>query len=146
LADSEVLQRFTVIAVLAPLLAGCNDGLPTVPVTGQVTFAGSAPPASGTITFMPIEAKEGMPRRPGSGKFSPQESAYEITSFSPGDGLIPGRYEVNITCYTGHPTSAKPETFVTLNAVPENWKAEELVIEEGSNDVEKNYDVPPKKK
>jgi hypothetical protein len=142
-----VFRTFNIAALLsAALLTGCSDGLPTVPVTGQVTFAGSPPPARGTITFMPMEAKEGMPRRPGSGKFDPDDSSYEVTTFSPGDGLIPGRYAVNITCYTSPPSSAKPETFVTLNAVPESWKPEELVVEEGSDALELNFDVPPKKK
>lgn len=133
------------IACCSVLLVGCDQGLPTVPVTGQVTFNGGPPPADGTITFMPVEAKPGMPRRPGSGQFNSTESGFEVTSFKPGDGLVPGRYAVNISCYTSPPTSARPETFVTNNAVPENWKPEELVIEEGSDDVEVNYDVPAKK-
>jgi hypothetical protein len=94
---------------------------------------------------MPLEAKAGMPRRPGSGKFSPEDSSFTITSFNQGDGLVPGRYAVNISCYTSPPSSARPETFVTNNAVPESWKPEELVIEEGSDAIEINYDVPPKK-
>ena len=138
-------QRLLLGLFAAIALTGCDGGLPTVPVTGQVTFAGSAPPAAGTITFMPMEAKAGMPRRPGSGRFSPDNSAYEVTSFTSGDGLVPGRYAVNISCYTSPPTSARPETFVTNNAVPQSWKPQELVIEEGSDALEMNYDVPPKK-
>jgi len=94
---------------------------------------------------MPLEAKAGLPRRPGSGKFSAEDTAFTITSFNPGDGLVPGRYAVNISCYTSPPTSARPETFVTNNAVPESWKPQELVVEEGSDAIEINYDVPPKK-
>jgi hypothetical protein len=116
-----------------------------VPVTGKVTFAGNSPPADGTITFMPVEAKEGLPRRPGSGRFSSADSSYEVTSFYPGDGLIPGRYEINISCYTKPPTSARPETFVTHNAVPENWRPAELVVPEDADELELDYDVPPKK-
>ena len=138
--------RLALIALSsAILLTGCGKELPTIPVTGRVSFAGAVPPARGSITFMPLEAKAGMPRRPGSGKFTPEDPSFTITSFTRGDGLVPGRYAVNISCYTSPPSSAKPETFVTLNAVPQNWKPEELVVEEGSNALEVNYDVPPKK-
>jgi hypothetical protein len=131
--------------LLLAAFTGCDEGLPTVPVTGTVTFAGSPPPAAGTITFAPIEVPEGLPRRPGSGKFSPAENSYEVTSFAPGDGLIPGRYQINITCYTQPPTSARPETFVTYNAVPENWHPTELVVPEYAEELELDYDVPLKK-
>jgi hypothetical protein len=135
-----------VIAIsTAIFFTGCGKGLPTVPVTGRVSFAGAAPPAQGSIIFSPLEAKAGLPRRPGSGKFSPEDSTFTITSFNRGDGLLPGRYAVNISCYTSPPTSAKPETFITYNAVPQSWKPEELVVEEGSDAIETNYDVPPKK-
>jgi hypothetical protein len=140
-----VLQKFTFVVLVGALITGCDHGPPTVPVTGKVTFAGNPPPANGTITFMPVEAKSGLPRRPGSGKFSPADASYEVTSFAPGDGLIPGRYQINISCYTQPPTSAKPETFVTHNAVPENWTPEELVVPEDSDELELNYDVPSKK-
>jgi hypothetical protein len=139
-------KHFLVLVPLIALSAGCDQGLPTVPVSGSITFAGGPPPAAGTITFAPVEAAAGMPRRPGTGKFKPTDSSYEITSFQPGDGLVPGRYEVNVNCYTGTPSSARPETYVTLNAVPAEWKPDELVIEEGSDALEVNYDVPSKKK
>ena len=138
--------RTILISAALLLSVGCDQGLPTVPVSGQITFAGGPPPARGTITFAPIEAAEGMPRRPGTGKFDPTNAAYEITSFRPGDGLLPGRYAVNISCYTGTPSSARPETYETLDAVPRSWRPEELVIEAGSDAVEVNYDVPPKKR
>lgn len=93
---------------------------------------------------MPIEAKAGLPRRPGAGKFGPEDSTYEVTTFSLGDGLIPGRYAVGISCYTSPPSSAKPESFVTNNAVPENWQPEEVVVEEGSDDLKLDFDVPSK--
>jgi hypothetical protein len=134
------------IILSTAVLSGCEQGLPTVPVTGEVTFAGGPPPARGTITFAPIEAAEGLPRRPGSGQFQSDDSTYEITSFRPGDGLLPGRYAVNITCYTGIPSSSVPGSYDALNAVPRDWQPEELVIEMDSDPVEVNYDVPPKKK
>jgi hypothetical protein len=139
------LRFFLIAFSVAIFFTGCGKGLPTVPVNGRVSFAGAAPPAQGTIIFTPSEAKAGMPRRPGSGKFSSEDPTFTITSFTSGDGLVPGRYGVSISCYTSPPTSAKPETFVTYNAVPQTWKPDELVVEEGSGAIEINYDVPPKK-
>jgi hypothetical protein len=143
--DFKLLRTSAIALLAAIVLTGCGKGLPTIPVTGRVSFAGGAPPARGSITFMPLEAKAGMPRRPGSGKFSPEDPTFTITSFNRGDGLVPGRYAVNISCYTSPPSSAKPETFVTLNAVPQDWKPEELVVKEDSDALEVSYDVPPKK-
>jgi len=141
-----VLRNFWILALAPSLLSGCSDGPQTIPVTGNIRFAGGPPPANGTITFMPVEAKAGMPRRPGTGKFDPEDSTYEVTTFKPGDGLIPGRYAVNISCYTSPPSSAKPESFVVNNAVPEDWQPEEVAVEEDSDDLELDFDVPSKKK
>lgn len=139
-----VIYRVLLLWIAVVLVSGCDEGLPTVPVFGTVTFAGGSPPARGTITFAPLEVAEGLPRRPGRGQFTPEDPAYEVRSFQPGDGLLPGRYAVTINCFTDKPNPAKPETFQTLNAVPNKWKPDELVIEAGSSAVEVNYDVPKK--
>jgi hypothetical protein len=127
------------------IASGCGDkGLPLVPVSGKVTFAGSAPPADGVITFTPIKVQEGLPSRPGSGAFDKQGD-FQVTSFKQGDGLIPGTYHPNVTCWMGKPNSSDPSSFERLNYVPKDFQAPPIVVDATKDTVEVAIDVPAKK-
>lgn len=115
-----------------------------VPVSGRVTFHGGPCPAKGSVTFMPVEISEGLPRRPGVGQFD-VDGAFSVTSFQPGDGLIPGRYEVQITCYSGLPDPSSRDPFGDINFVPNDYHPDELTVAADSGPTVVNYDVPPKK-
>jgi hypothetical protein len=124
---------------------GCDDSrLPLVPVSGVVTFDGGPCPGQGQVTFQPAEVEPGLPRRPAAGKFD-RDGRYEATSFEPGDGLTPGRYKVVITCYSGLPDPASSDPFGDINRVPADFQPEELVVAQGSDPIERNFDVPPKR-
>ena len=141
------IESWRIGCIIAALCAcvGCGDeGLPLVPVTGQITFSGGPPPSGGTIIFSPKSVDEGLPRRPGRGKFA-QDGAFTVTSFKDGDGLLPGRYQPLIDCWKGQPSSDNPKTFETLNNVPSNFKAQEVVVERDAESVEVKIDVPKKK-
>ncbi|MBN1851180.1 MAG: hypothetical protein JW829_00590, partial [Pirellulales bacterium] len=113
--------------VLVVILIGCGPSGPTcIPVHGTVTFDGGPCPAGGTITFSPIETPEGIPRRPGSGKFG-VDGKFEVTSYAPGDGLLPGRYRVRIECLSGVPPQ-RLGGFEEVSYIAPGYVPNELVV------------------
>lgn len=82
-----------VSALSVILLCGCGDGRPaTVPLTGRVTYNGN-PLSIGQIVFAP---------RAGRSAFGEirDSQIVDVTTFSKGDGVIPGPARVGITCIT----------------------------------------------
>lgn len=128
------------------VVAGCGGGndLPIVPVSGTITFAGGPCPAEGTISFTPVSIEEGLPRRPGTAKFQ-TDGAFEVTSFEPGDGLIPGTYQAIINCWKAQPSSDNPSSYETNNHVPRDYRPE-VVVAKDADSAEVKLDVPPKKR
>jgi hypothetical protein len=97
-----------VLALLATLLAGCgSQGPDLVPVEGRVTLAGGGWQRRGMIYFTPEEPAPGYPRRPGMADFD-LDGTYSAETFKPGDGLIPGRYIVNLECWEVPPKMGGP--------------------------------------
>ena len=91
------------VAALVLAAAGCGSDLPqTVKVAGRVTFDGQSPPAAGSVLFLPTEAAEGFPLRPGSGAFA-ADGQFQAQTFEPGDGLMPGKYLVSVECWDTPP-------------------------------------------
>jgi hypothetical protein len=120
-------------------IAGCGGNTPlTKQVRGQVTFEGAAPPAEGKITFAPIEGAPTYPRRPASGDFD-KTGTFMLTTFTEDDGIIPGRYHVNINCWREPPTL---KTKLSANYVPADFKHEVTIDENADEPVELRIDVP----
>lgn len=93
---------------------GCGPSLPeTIPVSGTVTFEGRPMPLKGIgrVSFVPVEPAEGCPNRPASAMIK-EDGSFTMTSFAPGDGVVPGKYQIAIFTKTSGP-------FV----VPEVWAA-----------------------
>ena len=75
------------------LESGCGDGrAKRVPVSGIVTIDG-APLAFGSVTFLPEPGQASA--RAGGGSLD-ENGAFSISSFTPNDGLMPGKYSVMI--------------------------------------------------
>jgi hypothetical protein len=133
--------------VACGVLAGCgsNSDLPLVPVSGRITFGGGPCPKPGTVVFVqaPGSGVAGLPGRPGRAPFG-TDGKFTVTSFQEGDGLLPGRYRVNIECVNGVPGPDTP--WDKISFVPSDYRPDELVVKEGQDAMEVNYDVPPKKK
>lgn len=109
-------------AGLVLVLAGCGSKLPqTVSVTGQVTFDGQPPPAAGIVYFLPVEAAAGFSSRPATGDFGP-DGTFRATTFEPGDGLMPGSYQMHVECWETPPNmDGKP----VKSYVPEKYQSAE---------------------
>ena len=129
-------------AATFPLIAGCGEsGPPMVRVEGRVTFSGVPPPKPGKITFAPIESAEGLPKHHGTADFD-TNGDFVVTTFNKGDGLIPGKYRVDIKCWKKNPT---PATMISDNYVPPTYRPPELVIDQATTEpVRADYDVPSK--
>jgi len=124
----------------AVVLTGCGPDRPeTIRVQGTVTFDGKAAPAEGMVYFAPVEAAEGLPRRPGQGPFD-TSGEYDVTSFGEGDGLVPGSYRVRVECWKVPPSMESPgaaESYVAADYEPETI---EISADSGSQTID--LDVP----
>ncbi|WZO98299.1 hypothetical protein EP7_005359 [Isosphaeraceae bacterium EP7] len=76
------------LALLGTVGCGSNHGC--VPVGGTVTYKGK-PVAEGEVSFVPVEGDG----RTGRGEIS-SAGVYQLTSFDPGDGVVPGKYKVSV--------------------------------------------------
>lgn len=105
------------VLVVSSVGLGCTRArgpqLPrTFPVTGVVTFD-EKPLASATVMFNPLDGQ-------GHGSIALTDDAgrYKLTTFKPGDGVVPGDYRVAITKIV-YPGSAN-ESPLTASADPRN--------------------------
>jgi len=99
---------FALAGLLLLSVAGCGPNRPdTVPVSGQVLFAGEQPGGEGMVYFTPLEPAEGFPRRPGRAAFGP-DGQFVATTFEEGDGLMPGTYRVAFDCWDKPPKPVGP--------------------------------------
>lgn len=91
-----------VIGLHLLLLTGCGKSGPhTIDVRGTVT-SGGKPLEGGTIAFQPTKVLEGAPMRPAIGQIEP-DGTYSLTTFTKGDGIQPGEYQVAVTSLIGAP-------------------------------------------
>lgn len=119
LADLVTLRLLVFVCLLACGLVGCSDnGLKMVPVTGKVTLDGGDWGRPGLIYFTPAEPAPGFPRRGGMADFDVQGN-FVAETFKPRDGLIPGRYVVNLECWKVPPTMGGPQA---VSYLPEEYK------------------------
>ena len=110
----------------------------TKQVRGVITFNGAAPPATGKITLAPVEVADSLPRRPARGEFD-ENGRFTLTTFDAGDGIIPGRYTANITCWREKPTLA---TRLSANYVPSDFEHEVTIDRDADEPIELEIDVP----
>jgi hypothetical protein len=139
-----MVRRLVLLLLVLAVSAetGCGDsGVRTVPVNGKVTFVGGPPPTGGTIIFSPTTVAEGVPNRPGRAQFDKQGS-FTVTSFQKDDGLLPGTYHPNISCWKGNPDSNDPSSFERLNYVPKDFKPEPVTVSADADEVNVVINVP----
>jgi len=123
------------------LLAGCAEKpYGTVAVRGTVTLDGEALPAGGRVVFNAVEAAQGFSLRPASGKFD-TDGAYEATSFTQGDGLMPGKYIVAVHCWKVPPSMGGPPAVSYLPAKYEHAKRSGLELVVGQDMRQQEFNI-----
>jgi hypothetical protein len=97
------LRCFLLLVPVCLLMTGCGrSGPEVVPVEGKVTYGGGIWPRAGMLYFTPVEPAVGFPNRPAWAEFA-ADGSFRATSFKPGDGLVPGRYQVAVECWDAPP-------------------------------------------
>jgi len=132
-ASSGSGWRMLVIAAALCGAAGCGSkGL--VPVEGRVTFGGKSPPGPGYLFFVPREMSTNLKQDatgslPGTALFL-QDGAFKATTFTDGDGLRPGTYEVRVECSAAasKPVDVKTHDAVPRDLVPAAFRPADLVV------------------
>lgn len=120
---------------LLVLALGCGSPKGLVPVEGRVTFNGKQPPGNGYVTFVPREMavkprEDGGKAMPGQAHFG-DDGTYRAGTFTPGDGLRPGTYEVRIDCFAdaGEKSSANDSHSAPVRSlVPSGFQSPDLVV------------------
>jgi hypothetical protein len=122
------------VAVLATT-AGCGNSKGLVPVEGRVTFAGKEPAGPGYLYFVPRELSTNLRQDragplPGTALFL-ADGRYRAGTFTPGDGLRPGTYEVRIVCAMKSTSPVDPATVhntVESDLVPTGFTPPDLTV------------------
>jgi hypothetical protein len=140
--------RFLAAALAAACLTGCGGSKGLVPVEGQVTFSGGNHPGAGYLFFVPREMstnrkKDADGALPGTALFA-ADGSFRATTFTEGDGLRPGSYEVRIECAAAPttPLDAKTHDLPAKALVPAAFQPLDLVVPpSGSRPVRYDLDV-----
>jgi hypothetical protein len=119
-------------------LSGCSEGIKTVPVYGNVTFAGREAPKVCNIFFQPVDV-EGV-TRPSTTKREP-DGKYSVKAFERSKGLVPGTYRVQLFYYDLKP-GANPGLDSSYRE--STFDAGEVVVDASSRGVEHNIEVTAK--
>lgn len=128
------------------LLAGCGrSGPEVVKIDGQVTSGGGEWPRAGSIYFLPVKSDADTPNRAGSAQFD-TDGRFSPTSYRPGDGLCPGKYQVYVQCWTVEPVQGGP---YPPSHVPPKYQSAatsglEVTVPSGQRSMEVKLDVPKK--
>jgi hypothetical protein len=137
------------VAFLAAAISGCGQGAnnPTVyPVTGTVIYKGQ-PVADAIVAF---QGEEGTKLATGR---TDAEGRFELTTYEPGDGAVPGKHHASVTKITAPPPVSgggstmedalaagnKTQQAVAKNELPEQYadpmRAQlEFTVTSGTND------------
>ena len=125
--------RILVLTAALVGATGCGSkGL--VPVEGRVSFGGKSPPGPGYLYFVPREMSKNLKQDrtgslPGTALFM-QDGGFRATTFTDGDGLRPGAYEVRVECSAAptKPVDLKTHDAAAKDLVPQAFQPPDLVV------------------
>lgn len=106
------------------MFVGCGEAVEAPPktykVSGKVTYKGQ-PVSKATVTFQALDAGDSANRRPAIGEIQP-DGTYQLSTFNPDDGALPGDYQVVITSFDNEPTAEEhAEGAERKSAIPEKY-------------------------
>ncbi len=133
------------LALLLTVLSGCGQrGLKPVAVRGQITYDGGQWPKPGCLYFTSQPAN-GVTTRPGIAGFG-TDGRFQVTTSRPGDGLLPGEYQVSVECWEADSTMNPAD--LPRSFVPEMYQSGATsglhltVPADSSQPIEVQFDVP----
>jgi hypothetical protein len=137
------LMLISTALVCAPL-AGCSHGPSMVHVSGKVLNKDGSVPAGGVriIRFEPIQtAGEERKGRIASGNIE-KDGSFDLFTRTPGDGVMPGRYNVTFTIWKGeHDRVALiPDSYASAATTP----YKDVVVERDQSDLKFEVEPLPK--
>lgn len=98
----QMKHSLLAIATLLTITTGCGPSGPetpaVTPVSGTATLNGE-PLGGAVIAFSPVSGGRG------ASAITNDDGTFEATSFSKGDGLVPGQYGITVTKYPQGPES-----------------------------------------
>jgi hypothetical protein len=109
-------KRAVLCIATVVLLTGCGPQSPFeyVPVSGKVTYEDGSPVTVGKVFFVPdAPPKDGMHPRTATADLNADGTFASVTSYKPGDGIVPGKHKVAIMFAedaSGNPLVAKDYT------------------------------------
>ena len=110
--------RSVVIVSLLVVLVGCGENRGLVKIAGTVTCDGKAPPAAGSMVFLPepgqTDVQEGTATFDKDGKFT-------ASTWQKGDGLRPGRYKIRIECWEAKPSFSSSKGVSLIDRKYADW-------------------------
>lgn len=91
---SHRIARLLPYFFAATFAAGCgsSDNVTVYPVKGKITFNGKPMVGSGAISLIPTDNQSGAV----AGGEIKEDGTYELTTYKPGDGSMPGNFRVLI--------------------------------------------------
>lgn len=91
IARSGMSRQVTslIVAALVMVVPGCGeDGVPTYPARGKVTFPDGTPLEGGRVEFEPVASEHRVSAR----AVIQPDGAFELGTFQPGDGALEGEH------------------------------------------------------
>ena len=132
--------------MVALVFAGCSNSPRCIPVSGTVTLDDAKVPGPGFIYFTTAAAgQEGVSSRPGTAAFD-ADGRYTATTFAPGDGLLPGTYNLRVDCWQTAPNMEGKPVVSFIPARYQNAASSELVLTVNQDARQITFDVKLKSK
>jgi hypothetical protein len=126
------------LLLLLVTVFGCSDPAGRIPVSGKITYGGGPWPTEGVVYFRPLQPAEGYPQLTGIAHFGPQGS-FRVQSTGSAEGLVPGRYAVQVECWETPPNmDGKP----VKSYLPTTYRASELTVDLGAKSKVLTFDIP----
>ncbi len=149
MSSLSVLLRSGALIVGISFILGCSGEGGTAPSTtkvgGKITYGGGEWPHKATLSFVSVAgAASNTELHSGSADVKP-DGTFTAETFAPGDGLVPGKYEVIVNCWDSdqvtnpNAKNLAPKEFQSPGTTPLK-----VDVPAGSAPITVEWDVPAK--